>query len=318
MSEDGTLVYVTGTAAAAKRTLVWVDRSGREETLGVPPRTHVSPRISPDGTKVALDIRDEDFDIWIWDLARETLTRLTFDPPQDETPVWSPDGQRIVFSSSQGGGPTSETILLSQSADGTGSAERLAELVGQYFPTSFLPDATGFLVYGASSTANGDDISIFQLEGEDQPTPLLETTFEESYPTVSPDGRWMAYVSDESDREEIYVRAFPDLNAGRWQVSTGGGTQPLWASDGEELFYRSGEAVIAVPIQTDPSFTVGNPEVIFEGDYILEQGGPNYAVSSDDRFLMIKDAEDESALTRIVIVENWFEEIKRLAPIGSE
>ena len=147
-------------------------------------------------------------------------------------------------------------------------------------------------------------------------TPLLETDFEESYPQVSPDGRWLVYVSDESGSEEIYVRPFPDIDAGRWQVSTGGGTQPLWARNGRELFYRNGEAMIAVLVETDPSFAAGNTEVVFEGDYVLTQGGPNYDVSPDgDRFLMIRPVEDVSATPQIIVVQNWFEELKRLAPV---
>ncbi len=144
---------------------------------------------------------------------------------------------------------------------------------------------------------------------------MLETTFEESYPQVSPDGRWLAYVSNESGSEEIYVRPFPDIDAGRWQVSTGGGTQPLWARSGQELFYRNGEAVIAVPIETDPGFTQGNPEVVFEGDYLMNQGGPNYDVSPDsERFLMIRQVTSSAATPQIVIVQHWFEELERLAP----
>jgi len=315
VSENGTMVYVAGGVSALARTLVWVDREGREELIDVPPRTYAKPRISPDGTKLALDVRDQELDIWTWDLARETLTRLTFDPGQDESPVWSSDGRRIAYSSSGGGNVAADTILFWQAADGTGSAELLAESSGQSFPTSFLPDATGFLVYGTVTAGNGDDIAIFRFEGEDGATPLLETTFEESYPAVSRDGRWLVYVSDESGSNEIYVRPFPDIDAGRWQVSTGGGTQPLWARNGRELFYRNGEAVIAASIQTDPSFRAGNPEMMFEGNYLMSQGGPNYDVSpEDDRFLMIKAVENPSATLQVIIVENWFTELERLVP----
>jgi Tol biopolymer transport system component len=264
---------------------------------------------------VALDVRDQELDIWIWDIARETLTRLTFDPAEDESPVWSPDGRRIAFSSTRDSGSNIITGLFWRAADGTGSVEQLAESGGQIFPTSFLPDASGVLAYGQRAGGGDDNIVAFRLEGQDQATPLLETAFEESYPAISPDGRWLAYVSDESGSEQIYVRPFPDIEAGRWQVSTEGGTQPLWARDGQELFYRNGEAVITVPIELDPTFTQGTPEVMFEGNYILENGGPNYDVSPDgERFLMIRSAANRSATEQIVVVQNWFEELERLVP----
>ncbi len=317
VSDNGTLVYATGDVAALQRNLVWVDRTGREEMLGALPRNYVKPRISPDGTMVALDVRDQELDIWIWDLARRTLSRLTFDPGEDENPTWSPDGQRIVFSSSRDGGTALDNNLYSQAADGTGVVELLAEGEGQIFPTSFLPDGSGVLVYGSPGgrSNSNDDISLLSFDGSDRATPLLNTGFAESYPALSPDGHWLAYVSDESGREEIYVRPFPDTDSGRWQVSSDGGTQPLWAPSGQEIFYRSDEAIVVVPIQTTPRFAPGNPQALFADEYVLEQGGPNYDVSTDgERFLMIKDAGDASSTARIVIVENWFEELKRLVP----
>ena len=188
------------------------------------------------------------------------------------------------------------------------------------FPTSFLPDESELLVFGGSTGGVGgaanDDISSIRLEGEDRVTPMLATTFQESYPAVSPDGRWLAYVSDESGVEEVYVRPYPDIDSGRWQVSTGGGTQPLWSRDGQELFYRSADAVMAVAVDTDPSFSVESPEVLFDGDYHLADGGPNYDVSPDgERFLMIEQTESTATTPQIVVVLDWFEELRRLAPI---
>jgi eukaryotic-like serine/threonine-protein kinase len=320
VSQDGTLVYATGSATVDTRALLWVDREGREEPIAAPLRTYTSPRISPDGRKVALNARDQDQDIWIWDTVRETLTRLTFDPGQDRFPLWSPDGERIAYSSQRkiGSDVSFNTAVDWQAADGTGMPERLAVSLGQIFPTSFSPDAAAILVYGTNtdSAANpNDDIAIVRLEGEDGPTPLLATTFGERMPDLSPDGHWLAYVSDESGQEEVYVRPFPDINAGRWQVSTGGGTEPLWARDGTELFYRNGDALYTVPIQTDPRFEQGNPQIVFQGRYYAGQGGRAYDVSSDGRrFLMLKQVEDSSARTRIVVVLNWFTELERLAP----
>jgi len=312
VSENGTLTYVSGAVAPVVRSLTWVDREGREVPLGAPLRTYSNVRISPDQTRLALDIRDQDRDIWIWDLVREGLSRLTFDTAEDEFPVWSPDSRQIAFSRTR----TGDASLYWRAADGSGSEVRLAEGNGQMFSTSFLPDAEGILVFGTgSNVGTGDDVGLFRFGGDGEATTLLGTTFEESYPAVSPDGNWLAYVSDESGREEIYVRPFPDVNSGRWQVSTGGGTQPLWSREGREVVYRSGESVVAVPVETDPSFRAGSPEMLFAGSYFLGNGGPNYDVTPDgERFLMIKEVESSVETPKIIVVENWFEELKRLVP----
>ncbi len=247
LSANGSLVYVAAADSGARRSLVWVDRQGREDALNVPPRAYTSPRISPDGTKLALNLRDEQNDIWIWDFAREMLTRLTFDPGQDRFPVWSPDGRRIAFSSQRDG---SRGNPFWQAADGTGTVERLAESDRrQVFPTAFSPDATRLIVYGDHlDNADNDDVGIVHL-GDRRAVPLLQATFQERNPDLSPDGRWLAYDSNESGREQVYVRPFPDVDKGRWQVSTGGGNQPRWARNGRELFFRRGTALMAVPFR---------------------------------------------------------------------
>jgi serine/threonine-protein kinase len=313
VSDDGTLVYMTGNVAAEARTLVWVDRAGQVEPIAMPPRAYMSPRLSPDGTKVALSARDQEIDIWIWDLSRATLTRFSFDPGQDRFPAWAPDGQRIAYSTPS---HTEGSLwdLVGQAADGTGVPERLAGGPGQIFPTAFLPDASGIVAYG--SAAGDDNIALVELDEQGTITPLLRTPYSETMPELSPNGRWLAYVSDESGNEEVYVRPFPNVEAGRWQVSTSGGTQPLWSRNGEELFYRNGNSLNAVPVETDSSFSAGNARRLFEGQYYAgPQGGRNYDVSPDgQRFLMIGNSEDASAQPTIVVVENWAEELKRLVP----
>jgi Tol biopolymer transport system component len=321
VSDDGTLVYAPAQGPANARTLVWVDRAGHEEPVGVPPRAYTSPRLSPDGTKVLLNARDEELDIWTWDLARETLTRLTFDPAQDRSPVWSPDGRRVAYSTQEGAAAGDfNTAVALQAADGTGAPEQLVAGKRQMFPTAFLPDGTGILVYGDPGNQI-DDVSLVRLEGENRLTPVLAApTYSERTADLSPDGRWIAYESDESGRSEIYVRPFPDVDTGRWQVSTNGGTEPLWSRDGHELFYRSRDELLVAGIETTPVFAAGNPEILFRDTYFgsgggVPQGGRAYDVARDgQRFLMIKPVEASIAAPRIIIVENWFEELARLVP----
>ena len=320
---NGSLVYlpVGANPEAARRTLVWVDRQGRETPLAAAPRGYVYPRVSPDGTRVALDVRDPTPDIWIWDLGRETLTRLTFDPGSDRSPAWFPESRRIAFSSQRDG---SAGNVFWQSADGTGAAERLAEANRDVFPTSVSPDGSQILVNVATGGATGaqsenDDIAVVSREGRE--TPLLATMFGERNAELSPDGRWMAYESDESGREEVYVRPFPDVQGGRWQVSTGGGRQPVWARGGRELFYLQPPGrIMSVPIQPGAGFVAGNPQLVVNGPYIAPNAGRTYDVSPNgDRFLMIKDAassDKTSAPPSIIVVQGWFEELKRRVPVN--
>jgi eukaryotic-like serine/threonine-protein kinase len=326
VSAGGTLVYLTGPslgpAGTTLNSLVWVDRNGREDPVPAPARSYVYPRISPDGTKVALDVRDQQLDIWIWDLARQTLTRLTFDPGEDEFPVWSPDGKRIAFSTTRNGGSTFLTNLFWVAADGSGQVEQLAHGEHQVFPGSFSPDASRIVAAGSGTDGN-DDIGVVtpapaSSGAKTQVQPLLHTSFGERNPHLSPDGRWMVYESDESGQNEIYVRPFPAVDAGRWQVSAGGGVQPVWARNGRELFYRNAAAFMAVPIQTTPAFAAGKPTMLFQGQYLAGPGGRTYDVSPDGRrFLMVKTGGGQSGNAipfRFVIVENWIEELKRLVP----
>ena len=327
ISNGGTLVFVNGirfaAGGAAVTNLFWVNRDGREEPISAPARAYVYPRVSPDGTKVALDVRDQQLDIWIWDLVRQTLTRLTFDPGEDEFPLWSPDGKRVAFSSSRAGGSTFKTGLFWVAADGTGAVERLAQGNNQTFPGTITPDGSQVIVHGSGPEGN-DDIGLVSVNGKttegtsgSDVRPLLQTMFAEGNPALSPDGRWLAYQSDESGRAEIYVRPFPDVDAGRWQLSTGGGVQAVWARSGRELFYRNGAALMAVPVQANTGFVAGTPKALFEGQYFAGPGGRSYDVAPDGRrFLFLKPGPPGSSgpaqRPRITIVENWDQELKRL------
>jgi eukaryotic-like serine/threonine-protein kinase len=315
VSRSGTLVYAPGGAAA--RSLVWVDRQGHETPLKTPPRAYAIPRLSPDGTRVALDIRDQENDIWIWNLTRETLTRLTSDPGNDAEPVWTPDGQRLLFSSTR----TGVSDLYWQAADGTGTADRLTNT--SINPTSVTPDGTRVIGSDTPPTTQWD-VVVFPLlsparhagPGPSSVKPLIQSPFTERNAEISPDGRFLAYESNESGRNEIYVRPFPEVERGRWQVSTGGGTQAAWARNGRELFYLDGSSrLTTVPVQTTgATFSAGNPARVFDRAYAMPVGFRTYDVSPDgQRFLMIKDDQNATAAA-IVVVLNWQEGLKRLVP----
>jgi serine/threonine-protein kinase len=305
VAEEGSLAYLPATSAAPRK-LVWVDRAGREEAIAAPPRGYTYPRLSPDGTRVAIDVRDEGIDIWIWSLVRETLTRLTFDPAQDEYPVWAQDGQRIFFASFR----ENAWGVFVQSADGSGVAQRVGTDLAEIDPLSLSLDGRTLVARFRA------DVVTLRLGQSREVTPLLTTRFEEVNAEISPDSRWIAYQSNESGRHEVYVRPFPAVASGLWQISNGGGTQPLWARNGRELFYVTPSGLMSVPIQAGPSFAFGNTRLVLKGaadTYWLSTVGRSYDVSPDaSRFLMVKEEMQSGAA--IHVVRNWQTELNRLVP----
>ena len=311
VSATGTLVYIPeGGQHSNESKLVWVSRSGSEQPLAAPAHSYLTPTLSPDGRRVAVVIQGQ---VWLYDLLRGPLTRLTFEGSLNQSPVWTPDGKRIAFSSNKEG-PLS---IYWELADGSGGlVERLTPGETGRGPRSFSPDGQ-LLAFTETNTTTGLDIWVLRM-GDRKAQPFLRTRFQEWGPQFSADGRWLAYVSDESDRDEVYVQPYPGPG-GKWQISTEGGTEPVWNPNGRELFYRSGDKMMAVEITTQPGFTVGKPRILFEGRYELAPvAAANYAVSPDgQRFLMIKPPEQSSSsFTQIVVVQNWFEELKRRVPAG--
>ena len=314
VSASGSLAYLAGPVLNLQQTLVWVDRRGREESLNVEPRSYASPRISPDGTRLALEVIESgNRDVWIYDLVRKAFRRLTFDPANDMRPVWTPDGHRVAFSSTRDRGGFN---LFWQRVDGAAQAERLTTEPNQNRnPWAFAPDAR-MLLFTQANPDTQIDLHLLSMERGYHPKPLLHERFIEGTPTLSPDGRWVAYRSDETGRLEIYVRPFPSVDEGKWPITTDGGSVPVWAPSGRELFYQNGDSVMVVPIETEPTFTYGKPQALFS--WSLPLNVRNFDVSPDgQRFMVIKDvtqALEPSARDEITVVLNWSEELKRLVP----
>jgi eukaryotic-like serine/threonine-protein kinase len=311
VSNDGALVYVAGGFVDFR--LVWVDRQGRETPLAAPTRPYAQPRVSPDGSRVAVVVEG---DIWVWDNVRGTLTRLTFDASEEVSPLWTADGTRIAFASRDKG-------IFWKAIDGTDESQRLLD-TPRALPSAWAPDGT--LLYYTS------DIGRLSMAGAPKAETLLGTNFVEARPALSPDGRWLAYESNESGQFEIYVRPFPDISRGRWLVSTSGGVDPLWAPDGHALFYRSSmgtslpnQRLMSITVESkDAAFVPHAPESLFSVAGInVVSDAHNYDVAPDgERFLFAKafvrtkNEEGSSPFSRIIIVENWLEELKRLVPVN--
>jgi serine/threonine protein kinase len=324
ISDSGTLAYIPGTAVAsqAKNTLMWVDREGNEAPINAPPNAYAYPDISPDGTKVALaaDI-DENVDIWIWDLVRENLMRLTFHEANDLQPMWSRDGKRIVFVSFRDG----MGGIYSKAANGTGEVEKHCSVPDlNLLPWSWSADGKTMVIAEMSADFTKLDIGTLSMEDDGERKLLLKEEYLENHPQISPDGRWMAYWSTETGQWGIFVRPFPEVDQGKWQVSTVPGESPRWSPDAREIFYisQAGDAVMAVSVETEPTFSAGKPRELFRGTFVAGyQASPPYDIHPDGkRFLMIKPPAGaiETVATgprNITIVLNWDEELKQRVPV---
>ncbi len=306
LSQEGTLLYLPGSGTfSVLGELVWIDRQGRRQLAVEGHRGYEHPRLSPDGRRLLVEIER---DLWTYDIERGTRSRLIFNEYAADA-VWTRDGRRVVYSPSGVGG-----ALFWRSADGSGQAELLLETGSALSAHSWTPDGKVLAYYDAS---DGDrDIWTVSLVGEREPQPFVVTDFNERSPSFSPDGRWVAYASDESGQDEIYLRPYPGPG-GKVTVSTAGGREPVWCPAGGELFYRSGDRMVAVPVETGEVLEVGAPYTLFEGEYITDRGArsgsQSYDVAPDcERFLMI--SATESAITSLRVVLNWTEELKQIVP----
>lgn len=315
VSPNGDLAYAVGTAEGGKASLHWVDRQGRETPLPLPERAYLNPRISPDGKQLAVEVEGPNHDLYLYDFDREILSRITNDG-LSHAPVWTPDGKRLAFRSWKAGKMT----LWWMPSDRSGPEERLMNAVEWQSAVSFSPDGK-YLMFDQRDLETRTDVWVLPIDGKRQPRPFYQSRFPDVAAKFSPDGKWVVYCSTESGRPEVYVQPWPGPGP-KIQVSSEGGTDPLWRRDGKEIFYRNGDKMMAVEASLQPSFQPVKPQMLWERSYShglsssCGFGGPtatNYDVSLDgQRFLMIKDKDSGVNSTRIIVVLNWVEELKRL------
>jgi serine/threonine-protein kinase len=326
ISATGSLAYVSGSTQRLNTRLVWVDRRDRKEyALAAPARSYYNqPRLSPDGTRIAVDVVESagKMQVWLYDIRRDKLTPFTFEGLNRHA-VWTPDSGRLIFMSNKEG----PTQIFWRAADGTGEEERLTNnrltSTGDILQIPY-SSQNGMLTFIKAVRPTEAELWVLALGAPSSGTQrdrqeqrlVVQKVAIDGGPQLSPDGRWLAYASDELGQRQIYVQPFPGPG-GKQQISTDGGNEPQWNPSGRELFYRSGDKMMAVDINTQGSAD-GKPRLLFQGDYMKTPAGwvrPNYDVSSDgQRFLMIKPVDEAPAvLNEIHVVLNWTEELKRLA-----
>jgi serine/threonine protein kinase/Tol biopolymer transport system component len=319
ISDEGTMVFIpwTGGPFGGESILVWMDREGHEEPLALPPGIYEVVSLSPDGTRLALEIDlDGTYDIHIWDIAQENLRRLTFNSSSSD-PVWSPDSNQIIFCSFREGTPS----IFRKAADGTGGEEQLASIPDEnIWPYSITSD--GNTLFFVNRKTDVDlNIGMLSMDGDEHtPKLLLQEEYTECDPQISPDGRWLAFTSREFGSREIIVRPFPDINEGMWQVSTNGGRWPVWSPDGSELFYMGPEGTMSVSVEAGSAFQWSNPELLIPAPSGLWDIHPDKRL--DKRFLvqksvgMTEEGSEGGFPRKIKVIVNLLEELKEKAPVN--
>jgi len=323
-SEAGNLVYVAGFGGLQNVSIYWMDREGKFTPLRETPGDYYNPAFSPDGKRLAVDIRDgKRSDIWVYDLERDTLTRLTFSGESNGFPVWTPDGQRITYSSQEKGGSYNLWWIR---ADGAGNAQRLTESKYIQYARSWRPDGK-VLAFRQFNPDTNWDILTLPIEGNEKsgwkpgvPIPFVNSAFSEVEPAFSTDGRWLAYMSNESGGYVIYVRPYPGPG-GKWQISTGGGYAPKWSRNGKELFYRTADSKIMVVTYTmsGDSFHADKPQLWSPGQFTDRGATYNFDLDPNgQRFAVLKapGADPTASVNKVSFIFNFFDEIIRKFPAG--
>jgi serine/threonine-protein kinase len=297
------MVYLQG--AAETRRLVWVDRTGKVEPLDAPARPYVHPRLSPDGQKIAVGIIEPKNDIWIYDIPRSVLSRLTMEG-SNAYPIWAPDGKKIAYVSSRQGHPPN---VFWKPADGSGADERLLTSEYRQVTESWLPDGKSLVFVELRPNTTNWDIRRLSLADAREPEDVQATPFLDGTPQISPSGRYLAYNSTESGKQEVHVRSFPGTGF-KVQVSQGGGSgESSWRRDERELYYRQGQAMMVASVNSEPHFSIGKPTVLFRGQFARIQG-KNYDVTPDgQRFLMVL-VDGLVPPNDITVVWGWMEDLK--------
>ncbi len=316
-SRNGHMAYyeTAGENSIGASEVWWFDPSdGSMEKTEIPPADNSYLRLSPDGSRVAMDVRSGERDIWTWDLERRTASRLTFFASRDEYPAWSPDGRRLYFASIR----TGTVAMFSMPSDGSGEAVEVAGIEGDQYSIS--PDGETVIFRGNYyETGPASSIWMASLVGDAEPRPLLQSDFVQRNAEISPDGRWMVYQSEESGEFEIYVRPFPDVNSGRWQLSSSGGSEPFWSRDQRWIYYvsRRDRHLFRLPVSVEgDAFVPGRLEDLGEVPFDLSGQGRNLDIHPDGRILgPVPIGDDNSG--RLVLVTNWVEEFPALRSPGS-
>jgi Tol biopolymer transport system component len=320
VSASGTLIYLPGPSIGAGTPLHWMDQQGNTTPMRAWLANWLNPRFSPEGGRLAMEIRAGTSDIWVYEWARDTLTRLTSDPVRAMNPVWTPDGRRIVFASPKA--DKSAANLYWQPADGTGVAERLTESTNAQAATAWHPSGK-FLVFEETTPETNVDLMILPMEGDDvsgwrsgTPTVFVNSPFIEGGAMFSPDGRWIAYGSQESGRTEVYVRSFPQPG-GKWQISTGGGNLPTWSRTKRELFYgRNGQIMVAAFEVEGDSFRSESPRLWSDGRYQTRGSNRMFDLHPDGQRFALAPVQTAIGATpdKAVFIFNFFDELRRIAP----
>jgi serine/threonine-protein kinase len=314
ISGGGHLVYAAGPVEQGARLPVWVDRHGKAAAIPLPPRAYLHPRLSPDGRQLAIEVEGASHDIFTYDFARGALTKMSFDGAS-HWPSWTPNGRQLTYRSWKTGTMT----MWWMPADRSGPPELLTNIGTMQSPESWSPDGTALAFTQMDDPERGSDIYVLPRSGDRQPRPLVRTKFSEGSPKFAPDGKWLAYSSNESGRPEVYAMAYPGPGP-KIQISTDGGTDPLWRHDGRELYYRAGDRMMAVEVDGRRALTVSKPRQLWEARYLAGVGsscgmaGPtsaNYDVTPDgERFVMIEDKSATVECKLLRVVSNWSSELR--------